>query len=96
VHGEIATRLYFTMQMVFSDRYMQLVPIITTAKDEQFIQQVAVVHIHSAVIPAAGFVAERGHEVGLARLRHAVLCLSLAGNYDPAGPLRWQSATMER
>ena len=49
-----------------------LVQIAAAAQNEQFIQQVTVVDIHAAVIPAAGLVAERGHKIGFSRLCNAV------------------------
>lgn len=48
------------------------VQIIAAAQDKQFIQQVAVIYKHAAVVSVAGFIAKRGHEVRLARLRNAV------------------------
>ena len=55
---------------------LQLLPvfvqIVAAAQDEQFIQQIAVAHKHTTVVTVAGFIAKRGHEVGLACLRNAI------------------------
>ena len=49
-----------------------LVQIVAAAQDEQFIQQVTVIHKHTAVVAVAGFVAKRRHEVGLACFGNAI------------------------